>query len=101
MSAILKPDAVSFIESGSLVQRILQTQARLDKSAADTMQLLTVFHENFLTPKTVRDLVDERLGEEYVRLTKLRDDAIAVLEVLVEAGVVTRERLNEAVRSGD
>lgn len=45
----------------------------------------------------IRQMILEAAGEQQVELEKVRDDAIEVLNVLIDSGAVSREALNNAV----
>jgi hypothetical protein len=50
-----------------------------------------------LDAEQTRRAVAQAYEDECQRLGQLRDDCVVILNVLVEAGVVTRERLNQAI----
>lgn len=52
---------------------------------------------NRTSEEKIRQLIRATFADENARLTKLRDDAIRALGLLVEAGVITQQRLNEVL----
>jgi hypothetical protein len=48
--------------------------------------------------QAVRDEVEAVIGERSVEITKSHADAVKILRVLIDSGVVSQEALNEAVR---
>lgn len=48
------------------------------------------------SPKAVKAIAREQYAEEDARLSKLRNDAIGVLRLLVARGVVTNDEIREA-----
>jgi len=74
-----------------------QQIAALRASNADMRRRLLEMDHRILDADATRRAVARGYADECGQLQKLRDDAVGILNVLVEVGVVTRERLNAAI----
>jgi CHASE3 domain sensor protein len=83
----------------TLVER-QTTEERLDKlfSRMVTYEQQLIEVRRDVNREAVLQEVERAMGEKGEELTKLVSDAVKALRVLVDAGVVAQEALNEAVR---
>jgi len=81
---------------------ILTTDDRLDilyRAIVDLRSQLFDTNRKILTAEQTRRAVAQGYEDECERLGQLRDDCVVILNVLVEAGAVSRAKLNEAIEA--